>query len=312
MVSTLISSGFLILPPDAERFSGNIQIDCRPDTMSGRDLRVLMMLFRLSLLLIACCAAINGHELLTLTPAASAAPADDALRIGVPYLPPADTSPAARLYTEDGFEAVLARQLGQLTGRRINLVAVSETDREKALSDGDVDAVLTRVDSRDTLRERLDVLPAAYASGLSVAMRSDTRVRSWTDLAGKTVCVTEANVAGQQYLHAIGAKTRIERAPARTLAFVRTGACDAAIHDKALLDRLFEAENWRKFSATLPAVLRSELVLVLPKKTDAKLAALREAFSRATDAASWEERGNRWATNVALEVYLDQDAPDCH
>ncbi|MFD2249399.1 polar amino acid transport system substrate-binding protein [Pseudochelatococcus lubricantis] len=247
---------------------------------------------------------------------ASAAPpsvaADGALRVGVSYIPAADASTAARLYTEEGFEASLARQLGRLTGRPVRLVALPDAEREKALNGGDVDAILARVDAGDAIRERVDVLPTAYESGLSVAMRSDTQVRAWPDLAGKTVCVTQANAAGQQYLHAIGARLKVERAPAQTLADVRTGACDAAIHDAALLSRLFEADNWRKFSATLPAVLPSELVLLLPKKSNAGLTALRDAFGKITDSASWAERRQRWATNVALEVYLDQDAPDCH
>jgi polar amino acid transport system substrate-binding protein len=243
---------------------------------------------------------------------ASTGGADDALRIGVSFIPPADDTPRARLYTEEGFDIALAQELGRAVGRPVRLIVVADGDQASALGTGSVDALFTRLAWDDPLRDAADVTPSSYVSGLSVSMRSDTEIRSWTDLENKTVCVSEANLTAQRYLHKLGAKLRIERAPARTLAFVRSGSCDAAVHDDVLLKHLFADRNWQKFSATLPVILPSELVLLLPRQSGNAVSKLRTAFLKITEPASWNERYRQWATNVALEVYLDQDGPDCH
>lgn len=247
--------------------------------------------------------------LFVVQPAVSGA---NALRVGVSYLPPVDETPAARLYTEEGFEISIAWELGKLTGRPVELVHVSETARESALNNGEVDVIVARVAVGDAFPEAVDAFSTTYRSGLSVAMRSDTQARSWADLKGKIVCVTQANTAGRRYLQTLGATLSVERAPAITLAKVRTGDCDAAIHDEALLQVLFQEERWHKFSATLPAILPGELIVLFPPKSSVSLSLLREASGKIADTARWDERRERWATNVALEVYLDQDGPDCH
>lgn len=256
-------------------------------------------------LLVAFCAMLFAIPL-------SAHAASEVLRVGVAYLPPVDVTPAARLYTEEGFELSIAGQLGKLTGRKVELVRIDDDELAQALGTGAVDVAVARITGEDTIPASVDAVPLSYASGLSVAMRSDTQVRSWADLRDKVVCVTQANVAGRRFVEELGARPSIERAPAPSLAKVRTGACDAAIHDTVLLQELFQADQWQKFSATLPEVLPGEIAVLFPKRSSVSLAQLRDATSKIADAGNWAEQRQRWATNVALEVYLDQDGPDCH
>lgn len=242
------------------------------------------------------------------------------LRVGVAFVPPPYTTTDVRLYTEEGFDLDLARALGQRLGRPVALIEVPVGQGwAAALRSGAVDLVVARVAPDDPLYDAAVVRTATvrktgFASGAAVAMRTDTTIRHWDDLRGRTVCLSEADRRARAIATGLGARLRVERAPARSLMLVRTGGCDVALHDAALLAELFERPAWRKFSTTLPARTPTDLVVALPEPAPdpdlaARVAAALDGIG--TDAA-WAERRRRWAANVALEVQLDQEAPDCH
>lgn len=163
-----------------------------------------------------------------------------------------------------------------------------------------------------SLPERASVIDTGYASGLGVLMRSDTGIRSWRQLEGKTLCVTKANVEAQALAQAVGAQAQVFEAPAQALVAMRTGQCDGSVHDAALLAALRTRDDWRKFSATLEARAGSPLQLVTAPDKPALEAAFRRAVDTLDRSSSWRERAEKWAANVAFEVFFDQIGPDCH
>lgn len=237
------------------------------------------------------------------------APPWTALRIGVaaPAMPLASPT---RNYTEEGHELALARALGERLGAAPQFVALAPEDFAQALADGRVDAVLTR--QSPPAQPGVQVLRSGYRSGTAAAMRSDTRLRRWDDLRGRTVCVSHANLAAQALAQRHGARIRLLDAPAQALVEVRTGACDAALHDQAQLQALFERKEWHKFSATLPPAEPGELLLLAARDRPQALAALQQALAGERQPQAWRARNERWAANVAFEVYFDQIGPDCH
>ncbi|GLK83906.1 substrate-binding protein [Ancylobacter defluvii] len=245
--------------------------------------------------------------------AGSAAPAP--LRIGVAHVPPKADVPAARLYTQDGFDLELAAEIGRRLGRKVELVDIGDQAAE-ALAAGRIDLAVAPQDG--ALPSGVELLPSGYQSGLSVAMRTDTDIRSWEGLAGRKVCVVASNDRARRLVRAVGGQEVVQPVPALALMQVRTGECDAAIHDEVVLRRLFGEAEWKKFSATLPARDSTPLVVALPADgtrpgSQAPPAeALRSTLAALADSRFWDRKTGEWATNVALEVYLEQDAPDCH
>lgn len=233
------------------------------------------------------------------------------LRVGVGWLPPPDT-PDMRLYVEEGFELDLAAVLAGAFAAELRLVRIAPEAAEQALKAGEVDLVVTRAGAEDPLRRRARVVETGFSSGLSLAMRSDRPLKAWSALQGRTVCVTEANAHGLALAVRLGAQVRVLRAPAQALMSVRTGECDAALHDRALLDPLFGKMSWQKFSATLPAVEPTDLVVAVAPDDAGLAEAVEGALKPLSNSQTWQARREKWAATVSFEVYRDQVAADCH
>lgn len=234
------------------------------------------------------------------------------LRIGVGHLPPPPGPTDIRLYTPEGFDVFLAEQIAKQLGKQVELVELPETERAAALESRKVDLVLGRVRDGDPLLANAKIIGAGFRSGATVAMRTDTNIKEWGDLAGRTVCVSRGNADGQAIAARHHAIVRVEEVPAQSLMLVRTGVCDAAIHDEILLKRLFEEDGWQKFSATLPATDQTELAAAVGPENGMLADSVRVALAQIASKERWDTLEGKWAENVAFEVYLDQDAPDCH
>lgn len=240
----------------------------------------------------------------------AASPVSGQLRIGVAYVSPPPGPTEFRVFTENGFEQEIGRELARSLGLRPVFVASAPENGKELLQTGAIDVIVKRQPT-STDAKNADVLETGFRSGVSVAMRTDTDIRTWDDLAGRTVCVSKAGFNEQRIAQRHGAKLRVSRAPALSLMLVRTGECDAALQDAALLARLFEDQNWHKFSATLPPVETSSLVVEVAKNSGLRNQ-VKTALDTLSGDAAWHARRARWARNVSFEVYLEQDAPDCH
>lgn len=233
------------------------------------------------------------------------------LRIGVEALPRGEQPGDTRLYTEELLEYELGARLATGLGRDLRFVQVDAAQRARALDEGRIDVFVGRFDARP-VPAGVDVILSGYRSGLSAAMRSDTTIRRWQDLAGRTVCASAGNLRARETAIRYGALVKVTEVPALSLMQVRTGECDAAIHDATLLEALAQDEKWKKFSASLPATDAVPLAVAVASADPALSAAVTDAMAGSRQAASWQAPVRKWASNVAFEVYLEQESPDCH
>lgn len=277
------------------------------DSSDERALRKLIWLTALGLaaLCAAVAVAIESRE-------ATAAPLPvAALRIAITpsHLP---VSTGERDYTNGSFDAAYARELAQQLGVEAELVPLPRDAQWNALQQGQVDLVLARPDDAQPTPAGLRVLTTGYSSGLSVSMRSDTTVRDWKALSGQVVCTSADNTRAQQQARQIGSVLKVFDAPAQALVRVRTGECAAAILDRSPLDALLARKEWLKFAATLPPTGEQPLQAVLADSRAELVAPVRAAVQAIGTGEHWAQRQQKWASNVAFEVYFDQTGPDCH
>lgn len=217
-----------------------------------------------------------------------------------------------RRYTADGLEVGFASEIGAYLHLPIALVALTPEQASAALLRGEVDILLARSLATVASSTELAVMDTHFSAGLSVLLRSDTQVRQWSDLRGRVVCLTEANTQAQQLVHTLQVHSKTFAAPAQVLAAVRTGVCDAALHDQPLIDALRTSKEWVKFAATLPAQPATPLHLVITNSNPLLRQRLNAALQTLDRDPQWQTRASLWASNVAFEVFLDQLGPDCH
>lgn len=241
---------------------------------------------------------------------AAALPAGARLRVGLvgSARPRSDT----RDYTADGLQVGFAEEVARHLGMEAELVPLSSAQAQAAISGGDVDVLLAKGLPPSLPRAGARVLDTGFASGLNVLMRSDTAVTRWSQFEGRVLCVTGANAGAHALAHALGARPHAFEAPAQALIAMRTGLCDGSVHDAALLDALAGKAEWKKFSATLDARDAAPLQLALMPGNPALETALQAALKSLGRAADWRQRSDKWAANVAFEVFFDQIGPDCH
>lgn len=224
------------------------------------------------------------------------------LRAGIHYLVP-EYHAGMKFRTPETLDSALFEDVA----RRVRLPMVmlrAET--------GKADIALVRMAQSDPLHGTASVIPTGYAAGPMAIMRTDTDIKAWEQLKGRRVCVSEGGLYAGTLAAGYGAIEKVYKAPADSLLALRIGACDAAVHDSTLLEELIKLPEWKKFSARLPVGPRTSLVFALPAGDKQSSAALRQvAFAWAAD-GYLDRLMRKMVRQIAFEVYLDQDVPDCH
>ncbi|HUH61080.1 MAG TPA: transporter substrate-binding domain-containing protein [Candidimonas sp.] len=252
------------------------------------------------------------------TGAQSDAAAAPTLLVGVDYVVPAFV-PGAKVRTPEMPDAAMAEAVAQKLGERVDIVPATK------LSDGSDSA--PRPGNRNARAIALRSLPAnaytppdmiriptGYAARAMVIMRTDTDIKSWAQLKGRTVCVSEGGryVGKMADLH--GAIEQVYKAPADALLALRIGQCDAALHDDTMLNALIELPEWKKFSASLPpSTLPGTSLDFIVRSDDADtITALRQLTDEWKSKRYLAKLNVQRVRDIAFEVYLDQTVSDCH
>lgn len=237
------------------------------------------------------------------------------LVIGVPYLAPPPAA-GAKIRTPDGLDALMAERLGQKLDLPVTLRQVDAGEAARLLAAGEVDAVLASQlegqSSPGAQAPEVARVPSGYVTRPQAVIRNDTAMRRWQDVKGRSVCMSSAAVQAQELARQSGATVRTHRVPSDALVATREGACDVAVIDDAVWAPLMRYPEWKKFSSTLTLEgPRAERVwLVASQGGQAGL--LAEAMREWRRDGAWKAMTDKWARDVAFDVYLDQEVPDCH
>lgn len=237
------------------------------------------------------------------------------LVVGVPYLaPPAKAG--AKIRTPERLDTAIAQKLGERLGLPVSLRQVSSEEIVSALASGQIDLMLTEsVDSKRAVADAatLSSVPTGYFTRPKAIIRSDTRLRQGTELKGRRVCMASANSQAQSRANAWGAQVAVYRVPSEALVAVREGSCDVALIDDAVWTPLMRFPEWKKFSSTLtPDGPRSERIWQLASGDAASRVWLEGEMRTWQRDNAWKTLTAKWARDVAFDVYLDQEVPDCH
>lgn len=240
------------------------------------------------------------------------------LMVGVEYkLPP--HAGGDRFRSPESLETLVAEDLAQRLKLPLQTRQAGPGNRASLLHAGKVDWLMLTVPADQIGKTDAPVLPRAtlvptgYNAAPMAIMRTDTAIRRWQDLKGQRVCLSQGGAYVGQMAARYGALEVVHKAPADSLLALRVGDCDAAVHDDTFLQVLLRMPEWKKFSARLkPELPRKALSVAVPNGDQKSV-----QFVRKT-AQDWKTRQflsrqlDILARNIAFEVYLAQDVPDCH
>lgn len=211
--------------------------------------------------------------------------------------------------TPETIDSALAEELAKSMKLALSMVGTKGGTRQ-ALPKADI--VLTTLSNPAAVTPGHVAIPVGYSAGPMAIMRTDTSIKSWEQLRGRTVCVSEGGHHVSTMAARYGAIEKVQRAPADALIAVRTGACDATVHDNAMLEEMVRLPEWKKFSARLPAGTPAQLVFIVPGSDRKTIAFLKQTVDDWAVRRVPEALIKKAVRSIAFEVYLDQDVPDCH
>jgi polar amino acid transport system substrate-binding protein len=237
------------------------------------------------------------------------------LIVGVPYVTP-EAKAGAKIRTEERLDTALAQQLGQELQLPVHIVQIDPQQHEAALADGRVDVLLIDREVTDSHRRKKDhpaEISTGYLARPKAVIRNDTTLRGWEDVKGLTVCMSQAAYQAQRLAEKQQVVVRTYAVPSDALVAVREGQCDIGLIDDVMWTPLMAYPEWKSFSSTLKASgPQVERVWVTNNDDVSTQTWLAKTMGQ------WQRNGvipamtKKWARDIAFDVYLDQEVPDCH
>src|SRR5690606_13246886 len=225
--------------------------------------------------------------------------ADAPLVVALDHVVPSH-APGSKYRTPATIDTALAEELARRLGRPL-----------QATERGPADLRLTMLGSGEA-PEAAAVISLPYRAAPMASMRTDSGIRRWEDLRGRTACVAAGggHVGDVQDRH--GAVEIVHPSLTEALVALRTGGCDVLVHDNVLLQELLRLPEWKKFSRRLTSRREGVLAFLVPRENAPVVARLREVASE-WKAKSYTDSLVRTAVrDIAFEVYVEQEVPDCH
>lgn len=236
------------------------------------------------------------------------------LIVGVDYVGPS-YSAGAKYRTPESLDSDAAEALAKSLSVTLAARAVTPQNRLPLLTSGKVDALLVRASDAEIVRfsREAKVVATGYAAQPKLIMRTDTDIKQRSQLKARSICISQGSPYLGSMLARYGARERVVRAPADALLALRTGQCDATVHDDILLNGMLALPEWKKFSASLPLSGPTTKLIWVIRPADGDVGyAITNLMREWSKDGFWSSTRKKWVNDVAFEVYLDQNVPDCH
>jgi polar amino acid transport system substrate-binding protein len=132
----------------------------------------------------------------------------------------------------------------------IEMIPVQPSNRVQFLQQGKVDALIANMEVTEERAQILAYPPTPFEEiGGALITRRDSGIRSWNDLRGKAVCVSQGSNYTKPLAEQYGAQVKAFRGQPESLLALRGNNCVAAVHVAPTL-RLLVARNpdWKDYT----------------------------------------------------------------
>jgi polar amino acid transport system substrate-binding protein len=149
-----------------------------------------------------------------------------------------------------GFNIDLANDVAKHLGVDVELTPVQPSNRVQFLQQGKVDALIANMELTSERAEIFSYPPTPFEEiGGALITRKDSGIKTWNDLRGKPVCVSQGSNYTKPLAEQYGAQVKAFRGQPESLLALRGNNCVAAVHVAPTL-RLLVARNpdWKDYT----------------------------------------------------------------
>ncbi len=152
-----------------------------------------------------------------------------------------------------GFEPDLAAELARRLDVRLQLVAVSSTNRLQKLEEGAIDVVIATLGDTPQRRQIATLIePNYYASGVTVVALPGSRLSGWADLRGKKVCATQGAYFNRPMAQRFLLDLQVFNGTRDTRLALRDGRCVAWLYDDTGIAGILNDPEWANYGYGTP------------------------------------------------------------
>ncbi|RDK00992.1 transporter substrate-binding domain-containing protein [Paraburkholderia lacunae] len=153
-----------------------------------------------------------------------------------------------------GFNVDLAEDVAKRLGVEVELTPVQPSNRVQFLQQGKVDALIANMEVTKERAEIFSYPPTPFEEiGGALITRKDSGIKTWSDVRGKPVCVSQGSNYAKPLAEQYGAQVKAFRGQPESLLALRGNNCVAAVHVAPTL-RLLVARNpdWKDYTLPVP------------------------------------------------------------
>ncbi|WP_168922227.1 transporter substrate-binding domain-containing protein [Polaromonas vacuolata] len=153
-----------------------------------------------------------------------------------------------------GLEHDLAQDLANRIGVKLKRVSVTGANRLQKLEEGTVDILIATLgDTAERRKVSALVEPGYYQSGATLLARPLSNLKSWQDLQGKTVCISQGGYFNASMAQMYLFTPLTFDTPGQAKLALRDGRCIGYLFDNIAAWTELQKPEWSDYQVLLPA-----------------------------------------------------------
>jgi putative glutamine transport system substrate-binding protein len=219
------------------------------------------------------------------------------LKVGVKYDAPPFGQLDPRTNKVDGFDIDVARAIAKtILGdeNKVELVQVTSANRIPQLQNGNIDLIIATMTITQDRMKQIDFSDVYYRAGQSLLVRKDSPVKSYRDLAGRSVCTITGSTP-EQTIRRVAPRASVVVLESYPECFtaLRGGRVDAETTDNVLLFGL-QQQDPSNFKLTGGLFTFEPYGIGIAKGNRALAAAVNSTLARLASDGSYAKLHAKW------------------
>jgi polar amino acid transport system substrate-binding protein len=187
-----------------------------------------------------------------------------------------------------GYNVELAKGIAQRLAVDLETVSVLAPNRVQFLQQGKVDVLVANMQLTEERAQILDYVPTPYEEvGGAALVRKGSNLKTWEDLKGKPVCVSQGSNFIKPLQETYGAEIKAFRSQSESLLSLKGNGCVAAVHVSPTMHALLDDPEWAGYEIPLANDLIPSASVIWVRKGEKDIQARLDAIVRDWHRSGW-------------------------